>query len=50
MTSYVIEPDELSKLKGKTILIVGAASGIGHAAVEIALGACCDTEIGIKSD
>ena len=38
MTTYEYNPEELSSLKGKTILIVGAASGIGRAVVEIIHG------------
>jgi NADPH:quinone reductase-like Zn-dependent oxidoreductase len=36
MTTYILDPSELALLKGKTILIFGAATGIGHAAATIA--------------
>lgn len=36
MTTYDWDTDELKALAGKTILITGAATGIGRAALEIA--------------
>lgn len=36
MTSYDYDNAELSALKGKTILIFGAATGIGLATVQLA--------------
>lgn len=35
MTTYQLKDEELHALKGKTILITGAATGIGRAAVDI---------------
>ncbi|KAL6406501.1 uncharacterized protein AUP68_09296 [Ilyonectria robusta] len=37
MTTYLIHVDDLASLKDKTILITGAATGIGRSAVQIAL-------------
>lgn len=37
MATHTITNDDLKTLQGKTILIFGAATGIGRAAVEIAL-------------
>lgn len=39
MTTYSIDPAELKALHGKTILITGAATGIGEAAFKLAIGA-----------
>ena len=36
MTSYVVEDHEFEALKGRTILIFGAATGIGQATVRLA--------------
>ncbi|KAF2459623.1 hypothetical protein BDY21DRAFT_194027 [Lineolata rhizophorae] len=36
MTTYEIDDKEWAKLKGKTVVIVGSATGIGRAAVEMA--------------
>ncbi|EKG12948.1 Glycoside hydrolase family 16 [Macrophomina phaseolina MS6] len=36
MTTYAFDDSELSQLRGKTILIIGAASGIGHETVKLA--------------
>ncbi|OCL12645.1 NAD(P)-binding protein [Glonium stellatum] len=36
MTTYHVNDEDLSSLQGKTILIIGAATGIGRAAVDIA--------------
>lgn len=38
MTTYTLAEGDFHVLQGKTILIIGAATGIGRAAVEIALG------------
>lgn len=35
---YVVQDDEWAGLEGKTIVIIGAVSGIGLAAVELAHG------------
>ncbi|EOD43776.1 putative short chain dehydrogenase reductase protein [Neofusicoccum parvum UCRNP2] len=36
MTTYSFNDSELAELKGKTILIIGAASGIGYETVKLA--------------
>ena len=36
MTTYAFDKQKLGSLKGKTMLIVGAATGIGRAALDIA--------------
>jgi NADPH:quinone reductase-like Zn-dependent oxidoreductase len=36
MTSYVIDDHEFEVLRGRTILIIGAATGIGQATVRLA--------------
>lgn len=36
MTTYAFDDAELAKLKDKTILIIGAASGIGLETVKLA--------------
>jgi len=36
MTTYNFDPADLQKLKGKTILITGASTGIGRDTVKIA--------------
>lgn len=38
MTSYTIDDSELKSLQGKTILITGAATGIGEATFRLAIG------------
>lgn len=38
MTTYTIDEAELASLQGKTILITGAATGIGEAAFKLAIG------------
>jgi NADPH:quinone reductase-like Zn-dependent oxidoreductase len=38
MTSYTLADTDLNSLAGKTILIIGAATGVGRAAVDIAIG------------
>lgn len=44
MTTYLIGGEGLASLKGKTILITGAAPGIGRSAVQAALGKALDNQ------
>ncbi|KAJ4318663.1 hypothetical protein N0V84_006751 [Fusarium piperis] len=46
MTSYTLADTELNALAGKTILIIGAATGVGRAAVEIAAELGANVAIG----
>ncbi|KAL1903735.1 hypothetical protein Sste5344_010572 [Sporothrix stenoceras] len=50
MTSYTITPADLTVLRGKTILITGGVSGIGRAAVDIALEHGVNVAIGDWND
>lgn len=36
MTTYAFDDSELAQLRGKTVLIIGAASGIGYETVKLA--------------
>jgi NADPH:quinone reductase-like Zn-dependent oxidoreductase len=38
MSTYPFDKEQLQNLRGRTILITGAASGIGQAAAQIAHG------------
>ena len=38
MSTYALKDSDLPKLKGKTILITGASTGIGRATAKIAHG------------
>jgi hypothetical protein len=38
MATYIVNDGDLSALRGSTILIIGAATGIGRAAVKLAFG------------
>ena len=38
MTTYTLDTEKLAGLKGKTVLIIGAVTDIGRAALQIAHG------------
>ncbi|KAH7242849.1 hypothetical protein B0J15DRAFT_501532 [Fusarium solani] len=46
MTSYTLADTDLNSLAGKTILIIGAATGVGRAAVDIAIELGANVAIG----